>query len=63
MLSRMAVRVFDLTEPQVTHLTVVEAAPKRRQEVRRIKPRWAIVGFCSMAVPFAVAAITLGVLR
>jgi hypothetical protein len=59
----MAVRVFDLTEPQVTHLTVVEAAPRRRQEVRRTKRRWAIVGFCSLLVPFSVAALTLGVLR
>jgi len=43
----MAVRIFDLTEPQST-LQVLDAAP-RRQHVRRTKQRYAIVGVASLA--------------
>jgi hypothetical protein len=55
----MAVRIFDLTEPQST-LQVLEAAP-RRHHVRRTKQRYAIVGVASLAVPFFAALVVLGV--
>ena len=56
----MAVRAFDLTAPQSTRLTAPEAAPRRRQELRRSRQRWAVVGLTSLAVPFAAAMIVLG---
>jgi hypothetical protein len=56
----MAVRNFELTEPQTTRLPVVELAPKRR-EVRRSKQRYALVGALAVAVPFFAALIALGV--
>jgi hypothetical protein len=56
----MAVRIFDLTEPQFTQLEVLEAAP-RRQHVRRTKQRYAIVGVVGVAVPFFTALVVLGV--
>ncbi|MEI8126516.1 MAG: hypothetical protein WCG86_01730 [Actinomycetota bacterium] len=59
----MAVRVFDLTEPQAHGLTVVEAAPRRRQDVRRLKRRWAIYGLLSLVAPFLVAVAAIGVVR
>lgn len=55
----MAVRIFDLTEPQVT-LQVPEVA-LRRQHVRRTKQRYAIVGVVAVAVPFFAALVVLGV--
>jgi hypothetical protein len=57
----MAVRAFDLTAPQSTRLTAPEAAPRRRQELRRIRQRWALLGVISLAAPFAAAMIVLGV--
>lgn len=57
----MAVRMFDLTEPQSERLTVLESAPLRRQDLRRIKHRFAIIAFVSVAVPFAAALVVLGV--
>jgi len=57
----MAVRIFDLTEPQSPRLTVVEAVPRRRRELRRLRHRWAIVAIVSMSVPFAAALFVLGV--
>lgn len=58
----MAVRNFELTEPQTTRLPVVRSAPKRR-EVRRVKQRYALVGALAVAVPFFGALIALGVAR
>jgi hypothetical protein len=57
----MAVRLFDATDPQPTRLRGLEAAPKSRREVRRLKQRYAIIGVTSLAVPFAAAMIVLGV--
>jgi hypothetical protein len=57
----MAVRLFDVTEPQPTRLRGLEAAPKSRREVRRLKHRYAIIGVVSLAVPFAAALVVLGV--
>ncbi len=59
----MAVRNFDLTEPQSTRLTGLESAPLRRQDLRRTKQRFAAVAIVSLAVPFATALIVLGVVR
>jgi len=56
----MAVRVFDLTEPQSSRLEVVDAAP-RRQDLRRTKRRYALLGFVLLAVPFFGALALLGV--
>lgn len=57
----MAVRLFDATEPQPTRLRVLEAAPMRRRELRRLKHRYAVVGVVSLAVPFVAALFVLGV--
>ncbi|MGD0852280.1 MAG: hypothetical protein ABSA07_02860 [Acidimicrobiales bacterium] len=57
----MAVRLFDVTEPQPTRLRGLESAPKSRREVRRLKHRYAIIGVASLAVPFAAALVVLGV--
>ncbi len=56
----MAVRAFDLTAPQSTRLTAPEAVPRRRQELRRTRQRWALVGLTSLVLPFAAAMIVLG---
>jgi hypothetical protein len=55
----MAVRIFDLTEPQSSRLEVLEAAPSRR-DVRRTKQRYALVGVLALAVPFFAALVALG---
>lgn len=57
----MAVRIFDLTEPQSSRLTTLEAAPRRRRDVRRAKQRWAIIGVVTLAIPFLTAFVVLGV--
>jgi hypothetical protein len=59
----MAVRAFDLTESQSVRLTVVEAAPKRRQDVRRSRQHWLVVGALALAAPFVAAVIAVGVVR
>jgi hypothetical protein len=56
----MAVRAFDLTAPQSTRLTAPVPAPRRRQELRRSRQRWALVGLLSLIAPFAAAMIVLG---
>jgi hypothetical protein len=57
----MAVRIFDLTETQSSRLTVLEAAPLRRQDVRRAKQRYAAVGIVAVLAPFVAAMCVLGV--
>jgi hypothetical protein len=57
----MAVRVFDLTESQPHRLTVVEAAPRRRQDVRRSRQHWMALGALALVVPFVAAVLTIGV--
>jgi hypothetical protein len=57
----MAVRLFDATDPQPTRLRGLEAAPKSRRAVRRLKQRYAIIGVASLAIPFAAAMVVLGV--
>lgn len=57
----MAVRVFDLTEPQSSRLKVLEPAPLRRQDVRRLKHRAAMVGIATLTVPFVAALLVIGV--
>lgn len=59
----MAVRNFDLTEPQSPRLTGLDSAPLRRQDLRRTKHRFAIIAIASLAVPFAAALIVLGAVR
>jgi len=56
----MAVRVFDLTEPQSSRLEVVDATPRRR-DLRRTRQRSALLGLLLLAVPFFGALILLGV--
>lgn len=56
----MAVRVFDLTEPRSSRLTVVEATPSRRDR-RRLRRRYAVMGAASLAVPFLCALVLLEV--
>ena len=40
---------------------MMEPAPVRRADRRRIRQRWAIVGFVSVGAPFAVALLVVGV--
>ena len=56
----MAVRIFDLTDPQSSRLTVLEPAPVRRRDVRRVKQRWAFVGLFCLLAPFVAALFVLG---
>jgi hypothetical protein len=57
----MAVRIFDLTETQSSRLTVLEAAPLRRHDVRRSKMRYAALGIVALLAPFVAALCVLGV--
>lgn len=57
----MAVRIFDLTSPQSTRLTVLEPAPRTRQDLRRAKQRYAAIAILSLLVPFVSAFIVLEV--
>ncbi|HUZ41357.1 MAG TPA: hypothetical protein VMU68_08220 [Acidimicrobiales bacterium] len=59
----MAVRLFDATDPQPTRLRGLEAAPRSRREIRRLKHRYAIIGVTSLIVPFVAALFVLGVSR
>ncbi|MHB1210083.1 MAG: hypothetical protein ACYC1I_10325 [Acidimicrobiales bacterium] len=59
----MAVRNFDLTEPQSSRLTGLESAPLRRQDLRRTKQRFMFIAIVSLTVPFAAALLVLGVVR
>jgi hypothetical protein len=56
----VAVRIFDLTEPQSVGLQGLEAAPRRR-DVRRTRRRYALVGVLSLSIPFFGALAVLGV--
>jgi hypothetical protein len=56
----MAVRAFDLTAPQSTGLTAPMPAPRRRQERRRSRQRWAVVGLLCVVAPFAIALLVVG---
>lgn len=55
----VAVRIFDLTEPQSSRLEDLEAALNRR-DARRTKQRFALVGVLALAVPFFAALAALG---
>jgi hypothetical protein len=57
----MAVRIFDLTETQSSRLTVLEAAPLRRHDVRRSKMRYAALGIVALLAPFVAALCVIGV--
>jgi hypothetical protein len=59
----MAVRAFEPDEPQPPRLTVVENAPRPRQELRRERQRWMAVGLIAMAAPFALALLIVGVVH
>jgi hypothetical protein len=59
----MAVRAFEPDEPQPPRLTVVESAPRARQELRRERQRWIAVGLLAMAIPFALALLIVGVVH
>jgi hypothetical protein len=56
----MAVRSFDLSEPQSPTLRALEASPVRRRDLRRLKQRYAMIGVIGMAAPFVAALIVLG---
>ena len=57
----MAVRIFDVTETESTRLTVLEPAPLRRQDLRRSKQRYAVLGVLCLTLHFAAALCVLGV--
>jgi hypothetical protein len=56
----MAVRIFEVTETESARLTVLESAPLRRQDLRRSKQRYAVLGILFLVVPFATALCVLG---
>jgi hypothetical protein len=56
----MAVRAFDLTEPSVPALALLEPAPLTRAEVRRNRQRAGVVATVVLLVPFVGAVIVLG---
>lgn len=56
----MAVRIFDLTEPQSPRLTVVAPAPIRRRDIRRARQRWSVVAIIALLTPFVAALCVLG---
>jgi len=58
----MAVRAFELNESEPTRLTVVDGTPQRRQDLRRTRQQWLVIGFVAMAVPFGLALFVVGVL-
>jgi hypothetical protein len=57
----MAVRIFEVTETESARLTVLEPAPLRRRDARRIRQRYAILGILSLTLPFVAALCVLGV--
>ncbi len=57
----MAVRAFDLTEPQSSRLTVVQTAPPRRQDLRRTRRHWMMAGALALILPFVAALLAVGV--
>jgi hypothetical protein len=57
----MAVRIFEVTETESTRLAVLEPAPLRRQDLRRSKRRYAVLGALCLIVPFGAALGVLGV--
>jgi hypothetical protein len=59
----MAVRLFDPSESHRARLTVVPVVTPRRRELRRTRHRYAVLGAASVAVPFLVALIALGVVH
>ena len=59
----MAVRHFDLTEPQSSRLRGLEAAPVRRRDLRRIRQRYAVLGIAALTVPFVAAVVVLALFR
>ena len=59
----MAVRVFDQADSMAPRLTVVEPAPQRRQDVRRVRHQWMTIGVASMFVPFVISVIVLEVVH
>jgi len=59
----MAVRNFDLTEPQSSGLAVLESAPPRRQDLRRMKQRYVAIAIVCLTLPFTAAFVVLGVVH
>jgi len=58
----MAVRSFDLAESRSQRLTVVAPAP-RRHDLRRAKQRAGFLSVISLAIPFGLALVLIGVFR
>jgi hypothetical protein len=56
----MAVRSFDLSEPQAPRLTAFDAPRIGRRELRRVRHRYATVGIVALAIPFVAALVVLG---
>lgn len=59
----MAVRSFDVTDTRSGRTTVLEPAPRSRQEVRRSRQHWLWLGAVGLLAPFAAAIITIGVVH
>ncbi len=59
----MAVRSFDLSEPQALRLTAYDVPRIGRRELRRVRHRYAMVGVVALIIPFAAAIVVLGVVH
>jgi hypothetical protein len=57
----MAVRHFDLSEPQPARLSALTSAPRSRRDARRLRQRWMIAGVAAVGAPFVATVIVLGV--
>ena len=59
----MAVRAFDITQVGTASVSVLERAPQRRRDARRLRQRYTIIGVSAVSVPFLVAIIVIGVVH
>lgn len=59
----MAVRSFDLSEPQAPRLAAYDVPRIGRRELRRVRHRYAMVGVVALTIPFVAAIVVLGVVH
>ena len=59
----MAVRAFDLTDAPSASLDVLDRSRLTRREATRLRRRSTAIALVSVAAPFVVAVIVLGVGR
>jgi hypothetical protein len=57
----MAVRAFDITDVSTASVSVFERPAPTRRDTRRLRHHHATVALVSLAVPFVVALVVVGV--